>query len=323
MHERPFLLVDGLNLFMRHFVVNPTLSESGDHVGGIVGFLRALAYLCNRTAPKRVIIAWEGGGSPRRLAYDPNYKRKRRPKRLNRYYSDDIPDTVENRNYQIATLISILKNVPVTQIYINDCEADDIIGYITKNLIKTDCRCVIASSDKDLYQLLSKNVIQWSPGQKKFINMKDVLEKFGISCENFCTARCFIGDSSDGIKGVRLAGFSSMAKRFPELSGEKFVSVEEIVKKSADLMQSSKLKLYKNIVEEKQQVSTNWKIMYLGISNLSYDQIEKIKFSFENIDFRCNKLSVIKNMNKVGIKNFDIDSFFSSLSALRNNNARV
>ena len=32
-----------------------------------------------------------------------------------------------------------------------------------------------------MYQLLDKKTIQWSPGQKKFINMNDVREKFGIS----------------------------------------------------------------------------------------------------------------------------------------------
>ena len=37
MKQRPVLIVDGLNIFMRHFVVNPTLSESGFHVGGVVG----------------------------------------------------------------------------------------------------------------------------------------------------------------------------------------------------------------------------------------------------------------------------------------------
>ena len=45
MSNRPVLVVDGLNLFMRHFVVNPTMSESGDHIGGVVGFLKSLKHL--------------------------------------------------------------------------------------------------------------------------------------------------------------------------------------------------------------------------------------------------------------------------------------
>ena len=168
--SRPVLIIDGLNLFMRHFVVNPTISESGDHVGGIVGFLKALSHLSNRVLPSKIIIAWEGGGSPRRRAIDKNYKNGRRPKKLNRFYSGDIPDTVENRNSQLSQLISILRAVPVLQVYVQDCEADDIIGYIIKNKMGIE-RCVVVSSDRDLYQLLSKSVVQWSPGQKKFITM--------------------------------------------------------------------------------------------------------------------------------------------------------
>ncbi len=66
--SRPILLIDGLNLFMRHFVVNPTIDESGNHIGGVVGFLKSLGYLVTRVNPSRVVIAWEGGGSSRRRA---------------------------------------------------------------------------------------------------------------------------------------------------------------------------------------------------------------------------------------------------------------
>jgi DNA polymerase I len=313
---RPILLIDGLNLFMRHFVVNPTRSESGDHVGGIVGFLKSLGHLCTRTMPCRVIVVWEGGGSPRRRAIDSGYKKGRRPIKLNRYYKGEIPDTVENRNSQIANLISIISNVPVTQIYVDDCEADDVIAYLVKNKIK-DKRVVIASSDRDLYQLLSKNVVQWSPGQKKFITIKDVKSKYGISAVNFCTARCFVGDSSDGLKGVTLAGFASLSKRFKGLQEDSFLSVGDVVELSKSALLQSKIKLFNNIVEQRGLAEKNWKLMFLDIRNLSHDQINKIKFSFENPSINCNKLKTIKNISELGIKNFDIDSFFSSVSYLR------
>jgi len=315
---RPILLVDGLNLFVRHFVVNPTLSDSGDHVGGIVGFLRALGRLSNRVRPSRIIVAWEGGGSPRRRAIFKDYKNNRRPQKLNRYYGDELPDTVENRNNQISILISVLKNVPVDQLYISDCEADDIIGYIVKNTVED--RCVIASSDKDLYQLLSKNVIQWSPGQKKFITCKDVLSKFNISAVNFCTARSFVGDSSDGLSGVSLAGFTSMAKRFPELSGNSFVSIEKIIESANIKSQDSKLKIYKNISEQSDLVRRNWKLMYLDVRNLSAYQIDKIQNMIENPNQNRNKLQILKMFSRLGIKNFDIDSFYSSTSTFGKSN---
>ncbi len=316
--KRPVLLIDGLNLFMRHFVVNPTIDDSGNHVGGVVGFLKSLGYLVTRVNPSRVIIAWEGGGSARRRAIYKDYKNNRRPQKLNRYYGDQIPDTVENRNSQISKIVSILRSVPVDQIYIDDCEADDIIGYIVKNKIQE--RSVIASSDKDLYQLLSKKTIQWSPGQKKFITKKDLIDKFGISATNFCTARSFIGDSSDGVDGVKLAGFRSLSKRFPELSEDAFFSVQDVFDSCKKIEDKKKLKLHNNIIESIDLAKRNWKLMYLDITNLSAEQIKKIDFSLENKCKSANKMQLLKSISKLGIKNFDIDSFYSNMIIVRKNN---
>lgn len=312
MTTRPVLLVDGLNIFMRHFVVNPSLSESGLHIGGAVGFMNGLKGLVRNIGPERVIVVWEGGGSPRRRAIFKNYKQGKRPHRLNRYYSDDLPDTVENRDDQLSLVIDLLREVPIKQLYVSDCEADDIIGYLTQYVFK-ESRAVIASSDKDLYQLLSKKVIQWSPGQKKFITTKDVLEKFGVSSENFCTARCFVGDASDGLPGVPRAGFATLSKRFPELKNPDFVSVEKIVEDSRNLVENSKLAIYTSIVENADVAKRNWKLMNLDIRNLSSSQIDKINFLLEQDDLQSNKMKLIRKLYKSGIRNFDVDSFFSSI----------
>ena len=311
--NRPVLLVDGLNIFMRHFVVNPSLSESGLHVGGVVGFLNGLKNLVRRIGPERVVVVWEGGGSPRRRAIYKDYKKGKRPQRLNRYYSDDLPDTVENRDNQITLLINLLKEVPVSQIYVADCEADDVIGFLVKNHYSQK-RVVVASSDKDLYQLLSKNVIQWSPGQKKFITCKDVLGKFGVSSANFCTARSFVGDPSDGLPGVPRAGFSTLSKRFESLRHDEHVSVEKIIKLSSKLVENSNLLIYTNIVENQEIARRNWKLMNLDTKNLSAFQIEKVNFLINEISQASNKMSLIKKMYEAGIKNFDIDTFFSSVT---------
>ena len=150
--------------------------------------------------------------------------------------------------------------------------------------------------------------------------MVDVLKKFNISAVNFCTARSFVGDSSDGLSGIRLAGFSSMSKRFPELSSNDFVSVKDILDSAkAQTEEGKKLKLLKNICENSDVAERNWKLMYLDIKNLSASQIKKIQFMFENPNTDSNKLQVIKKFSKLGIKNFDIDSFYSSVSSVRKN----
>lgn len=311
---RPVLLIDGLNVFMRHFVVNPTLNDSGLHVGGAVGFLNSIKFLSNRIGPSRIIVAWEGGGSSRRRSIFKDYKKGRRPQKLNRYYKDDLPDTVENRDSQISLIISLLRNTAVEQVYVDDCEADDIIGYMSRYVFD-DSRVVIASSDKDMYQLLDNKTIQWSPGQKKFITKKDVKEKFGISSENFCTARCFVGDPSDGLPGVPRVGFASLAKRFPQLIEERFVSVEEIIESSKNEVEKSDLQIYTNIVDNQMISKRNWRLMFLDIKNLSESQIRKITSSLTLENKEMNKLKLIRQLSKEGIKNFDVDSFYSSVSS--------
>lgn len=315
------LIIDGLNLFMRHFVVNPTMSESGDHVGGMLGFLKALSFLINRTNPNFVYVIWEGGGSTKRRALDSSYKNGARPKKLNRYYEDEIPNTVENRNDQISSLIKVLTASGIKQVYVNDCEADDVIGYMARYKVKND-RSVIVSSDRDLYQLLSKKIIQWSPGQKKYITPKTVIEKYGISVENFCTARAFIGDPSDGIKGVPRAGFTSMSKRFPQLMSSSFSSVENIVESAKECLAEKKLKLFENIVNNESIAKKNWRLMYLDTNNLSHEQIKKIEFLLEKSEPPRDKLKLIKIFRDFGINNFDIDTFFSSISSIKVKNDR-
>ena len=315
MHKRPILIVDGLNCFFRHFVANPSLSENGDPVGGVVGFLKGLQLLLERYNPDRVIVAWEGGGSPRRRSIDPNYKMGRRPEKLNRFYSDDIPDTVSNRNEQLAKLVKILRYTPVLQFYVSDCEGDDIIARLVNVNFKNE-NCVIVSTDKDLYQLISKRVKQWSPGQKAELCTNTILEKFDIHPVNFCVARCFIGDGSDGLKGVPGAGFKAMAKRFPELKSSSFVGVEDILTLCRERQEQKRLKLYDNIISEEEVVKKNWKLMYLGDGNLSASHIKKIDDIIEAELPRKDKLGFMRCLIQLCIKNFDTDRLFMTFKAL-------
>ena len=131
--NKPEIYIDGLNVFMRHFAANPAKSINGQLCGGIVGMLKNIQHLSERFSPQKIVVVWEGGGSVRRKTIDPNYKNGRRPVRLNRSeLIGEIPDTVENRDYQLKTLIKLLYKTPVTQIYVNDCEADDVISYLCK-----------------------------------------------------------------------------------------------------------------------------------------------------------------------------------------------
>ena len=314
--NKPEIYIDGLNVFMRHFAANPAKSLNGQLCGGIFGMLRNIQHLSEKFKPSKIVVVWEGGGSVRRRNIDPNYKQGRRPVRLNRSeYNKDIPDTQDNRNWQLKTLVSILYKTPVTQIYVNDCEADDVIAYLTSTK-KDDIEKLIVTSDKDYYQLINDTTKIWSPNKKQIIDKEYVLEKWNVTPNNFCTTRCFSGDQSDGIKGVKGAGFKVMSKRFPELSTCKDVTINDIINRSEEEDKNgSKLKLYKSIIAEAHNITKNWKLMYLDSAMISADQVKKINYQLNNKEEKINKFEIMKILNSQGLNSFDVHSFLLSIKS--------
>ena len=247
----PILLIDAYNIFARNYVVNPSISKQGQPIGGAIGFCKSIGLLAHKFRPSKIIVCWEGGGSRRRRDIYPQYKAGRKPLRLNRseLYEKDL-DSPENFSHQVDLSVKLLSYLPITQMYVDDCEADDVIGWLARHkFAKEEREVVIVSSDQDMLQLLRPGVIQYTPTGKKLLTHDDVLVKYGITCENFVTARCFIGDSSDKISGIKGCGFKTMAKRFPNLGKDGFVSVDEIIKECKIKNDIKRMKLYDKILE--------------------------------------------------------------------------
>ena len=311
------LIIDGLNLFTRHFVAHPALGVNGQHVGGIVGFLYAMIKFAEDFKPTKLVVVWEGGGSKRKRDIYPDYKQKRRPAKLNRAYDNDLPDTVQNRNHQVETLVKILSNTPVIQMYVPDCEADDVIGYITKYKFKDD-RKLIVSSDKDFYQLLGHKTIIYSPTWKKLVTHKEVVEKFNISPENFCLAKSVCGDPADNIPGVKGVGFKTLAKRFPAFRSTESINVSDLVEMSEIMVsEGTKIKSIHSIIESRDLILRNWRLIYLDTGNLAPIQIKSIHEIIDTFSPRSNKIMTMKSLISEGIQTFNVDRLFLSLIQLR------
>jgi len=306
----PILLVDAMNLFARHYIRNPNMSSHGHHAGGVVGFLHAIKYLVQLVHPSAVYIAWEGGGSSRRRAIFPGYKLNRRPPKLNRYYEGEIPDTAENRVYQIKALVGLLKHIPVCQIYVEDCEADDVIGYLAKNNFK-DKKKVIASSDRDFYQLLNDKTLMYSWTSKSFVSHVDVLAEHNIAAHNFAVAKVICGDGSDNIPGVKGVGFKTLAKRFPDLASERELSTRDIIEQAQRFGHKGP-KMIASIAANADVIERNWRLMYLDSSNLAAIQIRKIDAAVDCFVPHMNKIELMKALNQEGLLNFDVHDLISS-----------
>jgi DNA polymerase-1 len=314
--RRTVLLVDGMGTFLRHFVANPTVSTNGDHIGGVIGTLNEIRSLCERFRPRKVYLVWESGGSPRRRAIFPDYKGNRRSARLNRFYEDDIPQTIGTRDNQVKQIVNLLKHSPIVQVYVPDCEADDVIGYISRYHHKEDLK-VILSPDHDYYQLISDGSMVWSPTWKKMVQEADVIEKYGIHPNNFALAKSVCGDQSDCIPGVEGVGFKTLAKKFPELSLAATVRVDEFMARVDLLIESGdKTKCVKSIKESLELVSRNWQLVYLDTANISATQITRVEGIIEQAAPSRHKIDFIRSLISNGIQTFDADRFFNSLSQI-------
>lgn len=311
--DETVVFIDCMNLFVRSFAAYPSMSTHGYQVGGVVGFMKTMTRILEEVRPQKVYAIWEGGGSVKRKALYPDYKAHRKPEKLNRFYGDDIPETTENKEQQIRALVALLNHTAMTQVYVQDCEADDVIGYLCKKM--TSSNKVIVSSDKDFYQLLDDKTRIYSLHKKTFVTKDHVFGEFGITPQNFALAKCLCGDVSDNINGVPGIGFKTAAKRFPILSSEQELLITNIVEYAQ--ARTSESKIYKSVAENVPLIERNWKLVNLGLAMISIDQISKVEEIIANRAGKASKLNFIKRLIEEGITTFDAHSFFMAMSSLQ------
>jgi DNA polymerase-1 len=319
--ERPILIVDAMNLFVRSYSAYPTMSTHGYQMGGTIGFLKTLRRITNECAPTNIYIAWEGGGSQKRRALYSEYKLGRKPEKLNRFYGDDIPDSEENRKHQIISLLSMLKCAPVCQLYLSDCEGDDIVAYLTRGPLK-DKPKIIVSADKDMYQLLGEKTSIYSLHKKKVLNVSDILEEFHVHPHNFGLAKALCGDPSDNIPGIKGVGWKTAAKLLPILCSEDDLILDDLFAYCHSHVAESSL--YKRIIDNEDTVRLNWRLVYLDGSMLSHHQSAQIDGLLDTFSPAVNRMGLIKQLIKEGVGDFDVSQFMMSFSCIDNfNNARI
>jgi DNA polymerase-1 len=263
------LIIDGLNTFIRSFVVVPTVNDNGVHVGGITGFLMSIAYAIRNIKPTRVIICFDGkGGSQRRRKLFPNYKSSRRVKhrmtRINDFNS--VEDERIAMAQQLQRLAQYLETLPITVLSPENIEADDAMAYISQQLYP-ESQCILMSTDRDFLQLVDDRVQVWSPTKKKFYFKDTIQDEFGISHKNFLMYRVLTGDSSDDIPGIRGAGTKTLQRRLPILFEDNRIELEDLYNYISD--SGDKTKLAQQILDSKDQLELNHRLMQLHDVDIS------------------------------------------------------
>lgn len=317
--DRPVLICDAMNMFIRSYAAYPSMATDGHAVGGIVGFMKTLSRLVNEFSPEAVYVVWEGGGSQRRRSLYKEYKLGRRPEKLNRYYEDDIPDTDENRQYQLVTLAKWMKTLPVCQLYVSDCEADDVIAYIVRAKLR-DKDKMIVSSDKDMYQLLDDNTVAYNLHHKKVITAEDVFEEFRVKCSNFALAKALCGDASDNIPGVKGIGFKTVSKLYPMLGIDDDILVQQLIDYAAAHVDESRY--HQRVIDDSDIVRRNWRLIHLDMTTLSPTQASSIDTMMSSFVPTSDQLALMRAARQEGV-NLDTVSLFSTLRLLEHRKEHV
>jgi 5'-3' exonuclease len=303
------LIVDGLNIYMRNYTANPSVSENGEPIGGCKGFLASLQKMARFTEPDKIVVVWDGeGGSVRKRKLVKGYKGGRKPVRLNRLVRDQLTEEQQmaNRSWQYERTVDYLNSMPVHQIRIDGCEADDVISYINKMPQFEEWLKVIVSTDKDFYQCVEEangvnKTIVYRPREKgkiELVRQKDLLNDYGVHPINFVLVRALEGDKSDNLPGVAGVGIKSAAKRFPFLAEGNEYMLQDIFEACEKNL--GKIKMYDKILEEKDLLLTNYNMMQLSSPNIPVQSLAVIRAAINEMDMSFNKTDVVTMMIKDG-----------------------
>ncbi|MEY3431632.1 MAG: hypothetical protein RIS53_530 [Bacillota bacterium] len=289
------LFIDGLNTFFRCWSTNPMMNEDGEHVGGVVGFLRSIGKVIRDENPTRVVVVFDGkGGSQKRRELFPQYKADRKVKfRVNRQYEGMMSEEDEQVSLkrQISWLGNILNVLPVTTLIYDNVEADDVIGYLSKQVLKEDENGIIFSSDKDFLQLVSSNIQVWNPLKKKRMDIDTIKNEYGIHPHNFIWYRVLDGDKSDNIDGVKGCGLKTLQKRMPLLETENRLTIDQLI--SAAEAEKDDYKVFQTIAESKKLIERNYELMQLENPDISGLTKVKIIERFKSEDEPMDKMKFI------------------------------
>ena len=169
----------------------------------------------------------------------------------------------------------------ITLLSMDQYEADDAIASVCSVFKNKNIKIIIGSLDKDLMQCLSnENIVMYSTRYKTFTKKQDVYEKFGVYPKQIPDFLALVGDSSDGIPGMRGIGEKTAA-----LLLQKYENIENI---------------YKNLSE--------WKINFKGgvrHSNTIYENYELLKL-FKDLTTLRSDVKVPRSIKDYSLSDINI-----------------
>ncbi|HEQ4565231.1 DNA polymerase I [Streptococcus pyogenes] len=242
-NKNKLLLIDGSSVAFRAFFalynqIDRFKNHSGLHTNAIYGFHLMLDHMMKRVQPTHVLVAFDAGKTTFRTEMYADYKAGR-------------AKTPDEFREQFPYIREMLTALGIAYYELEHYEADDIIGTLDKMAERTEVPfdVTIVSGDKDLIQLTDENtVIEISKkGVAEFEEFTPayLMEKMGLTPNQFIDLKALMGDKSDNIPGVTKIGEKTGLKLLHE-----FGSLEGIYE-HIDGFKASKMK--ENLINDRDQ----------------------------------------------------------------------
>ncbi|BCG58507.1 DNA polymerase I [Paenibacillus sp. URB8-2] len=224
------ILIDGNNVIYRAFFAMPPLTNTaGQQTNAVYGFTTMLLRLIEEHKPSHLIVAFDAGKITFRHEGYQEYKggRQKTPPELSE---------------QFPLLKDLLRDLGVPQFEIENYEADDIIGSISRQADEAGRQVMIVSGDKDMLQLASEHttiaLIRKGVTDIELYGPEQIREKYDLTPQQIIDLKGLMGDASDNIPGVPGVGEKTALKLLHQ-----FGSVESVIAGTGELKGKMKEKL--------------------------------------------------------------------------------
>ena len=270
---KKIVLLDVSAIMYRAFYGNMNFRTKNEPTGAVYGFTNTLLSIINEFSPDYIGAAQD--------------VRRAELKRSEMYsdYKNNREAMPEDLLVQMGRIEEVLDCFGIERFKIAGYEADDVMGTLSRKFAKDGFEVIIITGDKDLTQLLNENIKiallgKGDGGGFKILSTReDVKEHLGVYPEMIPDLFGLIGDSSDGIPGVRKVG---PKKAIPML--EKYGNLEGIYENVDSLKEISGIgpSLINNINEDKETAFLSRKVATIETVIPLDSGEEDLKYSIDN-----------------------------------------
>ena len=193
------LLIDGHYYVYRSFFAIRDLTNSrGEPTNAIYGFVKTVRRMVRDLAPDLGAVVWDMGMPQRRVALQPAYKQQR------------VEMPTEMRA-QLTFIQNLVPYLGFASLSLPDTEADDLMATYAVAAAARGDEVVLATNDKDLFQLVNDRVKVYSTNKTDLAAPTDafallgaeaVRKKWNVTPPQIGEILALVGDSADNIPGV-------------------------------------------------------------------------------------------------------------------------